>query len=294
MLIDYLRDARRSVGWTQRTLADRIDVHPQMIKRLEMGVGSVATLIAVMAALEFRLTGLGSGRSLPDQLRNTRRRRGWSLGTLAARTGMSRATIRSLEDGGGSVASLLRLLAILAPKARRRAPERAYWGEGDKTDRDSRFTPADFMANINAAFGDIDIDPCANEHSPVIAKRRILLSEGGDGLTDDWSGRLAYVNPPYSELLIWLKRAHLQWQVGNVETVVCLIPVRTDSAWFHDTLIADADIYLLRGRVRFLDARGKGQHTPFSLMLLALGSSLEQRERYGRLVSGFWLTRRGD
>jgi len=290
-LIEELKLARRSAGWSQRTLAERIGADAQTIKRLEQGIGSVPTMIAVMTALDFRLTGLGPGMTLPEQLRNCRRKQSLSLDQLAARAGLSRATLASLERGGGSVASLLRLLAVIAPKARRRAPERSYWGHGDKSDRDSRFTPADFMADIYAAFGEIDLDPCAHLLSPVVARRRILLSEGGDGLVDEWSGRVAFVNPPFSELLKWLRRAHEQWQAGTVETVVCLVPVRTDSAWFHDTLSPDADIYLLRGRVRFLDARGKGQHTPFSLMVVTLGPTHEQKQRYAELVPGFWLKR---
>ncbi len=51
-------------------------------------------------------------------------------------------------------------------------------------DADSRFTPPEFMAGIYEAFGEIDLDPCAHLQSPVIARRRILLSEGGDGLAD--------------------------------------------------------------------------------------------------------------
>lgn len=124
------------------------------------------------------------------------------------------------------------MLAVIAPKAGRRAPERSYWGQGDKIDRDSRFTPHEFMQSIYDAFGQVAIDPCGHLLSPVVAHRRILLSEEGDGLADDWSGRLAYVNPPFSQLLTWLRRAHQQWQAGHVETVVCLVPVRTDSAWF--------------------------------------------------------------
>jgi transcriptional regulator with XRE-family HTH domain len=290
-LIEELREARRLAGWSQRTLALRIGVEAQTIKRLEKGAGSVATLVATMAALDFRLTGLGPGRTLSEQLRARRRKRSMSLQDLAAKTGLSRTTIARLEQGGGSIASLLRLLAVLAPSARRRAPERSYWGQGDKEDRDSRFTPSDFMASIYAAFGVIDLDPCGHVLSPVVAKRRILLSEGGDGLADDWSGRVAFVNPPFSELLTWLRRAHDQWQAGNVQTVVCLVPVRTDSKWFHDTLSGDADIYFLKGRVRFLDPRGKGQHTPFSMMVLTLGATAEQRERYAMIVPGFWLAR---
>jgi transcriptional regulator with XRE-family HTH domain len=290
-LIEELREARRLAGWSQKTLATRIDVDTQTIKRLEKGVGSISTLIAVMEALDFRLTGLGSGKTLPEQLRARRRKRALSLDELSARTHLSRTTIASLERGGGSVASLLRLLAVLAPRVRRRAPERSYWGQGDKEDRDSRFTPPDFMAPIYDAFGEIDLDPCANVLSPVVARRRILPSEGGDGLVDDWSGKIAFVNPPYSELLRWLRRAHDQWRIGNVETVICLIPVRTDSALFHEVLSADADIYLLKGRVRFLDSNGGSQHTPFSLMVMTLGATAGQKARYAQSVAGFWLTR---
>lgn len=133
------------------------------------------------------------------------------------KTGLSRKTIASLERGNGSIASALRLLAVLAPNVRRRAPERSYWGQGDKDDRDSRFTPPDFMDSIYAAFGAIDLDPCANLLSPVVARRRILLSEGGDGLVDEWSGDVAFVNPPFSALLKWLRRAHEQWRASNVK-----------------------------------------------------------------------------
>jgi len=251
----------------------------------------MATLISVKDSISFQLNGLGPGRTLPEQLRNRRHKRGWSLDKAAERSGLSKATISNLERGGGSVASFMRLLAVLAPKARQRAPERAYWGQGDKEDRDSRFTPPDFMDGIYQAFGEVDLDPCANALSPVVARRRIMLSEGGDGLVDVWSGRLAFVNPPFSALLRWLRRAYDQWVAGNVETVVCLIPVRTDSAWFHETLSPVADLYLLRGRVRFLNAQGKGQHTPFSLMVATLGATAEQKARYAALVPGDWLAR---
>ena len=286
-MIDQLREARRSAGWSQRTLAERIGVSAQTIKRLEKGTGSVATLIAAMQALNFHLTGVGPGKTLPEQLCRRRRSLSQSLSDVAMKTRLSRATVASLERGGGSVASLLRLLAVLSPRARRRAPERSYWGQNDKDDRDSRFTPPDFMAGIYAAFGAIDLDPCGHTLSPVIARRRILLGEGGDGLADDWSGTLAFVNPPYSKLLVWLRRAHDQWRGGKVETVVCLVPVRTDSAWFHGTLSSDADIYLLQGRVRFLNAQGLSQHTPFSLMVVTLGATSEQMRLYADLVPGF-------
>lgn len=252
----------------------------------------MATLTRAMAALDFRLAGVGRGEALQERLRNVRQRRALSLDEVARRSGLARNTVRALEKGGGSVASLLKVLAVLAPRARRRSPERAYWGEGDKIDRDSRFTPPQFLEGLSAAFGDIDLDPCGHELSPVVARRRILPSEGGDGLAEPWSGRLAFVNPPYSELLTWLRRAHEQWRLGNVETVVCLVPVRTDSSWFHETLSGDADIFLLRGRVRFLSPDGRAQPTPFSLMVLSMGATDDQRRLCQNILPGFWLPRR--
>lgn len=216
-----------------------------------------------------------------------------SVERAAASARLSRATVVALEAGGGTVASMLTLLSALAPRARRRAPERAFWGAGEKLDRDSRFTPPEFLSPIYDAFGAIDLDPCGHLLSPVVATRRILLSEGGDGLTEDWRGRLVFLNPPFSALLPWLRRAHGQWKSGNAETIVCLVPVRTDSALFHETLSMDADIYLLKGRVRFLDLRGGAQPTPFSLMVLTLGATERQRQRYAELVPGFWLSRAG-
>lgn len=288
ILINDLREARRSAGWSQKTLAERVGTSARAIHRLEQGIGSFETLAKVMEVIDFRLTGVGPGRSLHEQLMNRRTKRSLSMGKLSEKTGLSRTTIAKLEKGRGSLASLLRLMSVIAPKARRRAPERAYWGAGKKEDRDLRFTPADFMENIYQAFGQVDLDPCGNEGSPVVARRTFLLNKGDDGLRDDWSGRLVFVNPPFSELVVWLERLHDQWRKGNVETVVALVPVRTDSSLFQETLSEDADIFLLRGRVKFLDPRGKSQSTPFSLMVLALGAADEQKARYAALVQGKW------
>ena len=119
-MIGQIKAARRAAGWSQRTLAERVGVEAQMIKRLEQGVGSVATLVAVMAALDFRLIGIGPGRTLAEQLRSARRRRGLSLALAASRANLARGTVAGLEGGKGSVASLMRLLGVVAPRLRRR------------------------------------------------------------------------------------------------------------------------------------------------------------------------------
>jgi len=103
ILIDDVREARRLSGWTQRTLAARVGVSAQVIKRLEQSVGSVTKVVAVMAALDFRLTGLGLGNTVSAQTRHRRLKQGLSLERLAERTGLSCTTIAQLEKGAGSL-----------------------------------------------------------------------------------------------------------------------------------------------------------------------------------------------
>ena len=97
----------------------------QTVKRLEKGVGSVPILIAAMGALDLRFSGVGPGMTLPEQLRGRRVRRSLSLTGVASQARLSRATVAGVEQGRGSVASLLSVLAVLAPGARRRSPERS-------------------------------------------------------------------------------------------------------------------------------------------------------------------------
>ena len=289
ILTNEIRAARRSKGLTQQDVAELCGVNRQVIKRLEAGVGSSTTLHAVMNVIDFHVIGIGAGRTLGEQLRNRRMKRDWSVQKVATKASLSRATITALEANRGTIASLQRLLEVVAPNAKRRAPERAYWGQGQKEQRDVRFTPPDFLASLVSIFGPIDMDPCGHRDSPLIASRRFLLEEGDDGLGDDWSGRFAFVNPPFSDVLKWTKRAHREWAEGHVGRVALLSPVRTDSKWFHEVLVKDAAIYLLEGRLRFLLPEGGAQNTPYSLMLVLLGSDQAERKHLADVLPGCWM-----
>src|SRR5690242_8306520 len=73
--------------------------------------------------------------------------------------------------------------------------------------------------------------------------------------------RRMFVNRPLSALLIWPRRAHQQWQAGTVETVVCLIPVRTDSALLHETLVSTPNLSAARLRALSGSARQGAAYT---------------------------------
>jgi len=56
------------------------------------------------------------------------------------------------------------------------------------------------------------------------------------------------MNPPYGrEIGKWVKKAY----EASVEAlVVCLLPARTDTAWWHD-FVMKGEIRFLRGRLKF-------------------------------------------
>lgn len=104
--------------------------------------------------------------------------------------------------------------------------------------------PAVF-AKLAQEFGPFDLDPCA---TPENAKCPRFFTREDDGLAQHWAGRV-FMNPPYGrELGRWVAKAWESSQNG-CQIVVCLVPARTDTAWWHE--------YALRGEVRFLRGRLK-------------------------------------
>ena len=285
-----LRTARTSFGWSRKELAGQAGLATQTVIALEQGGGRMTSLVAVLLALDIRIVGIGQGGTIADQLRNRRNKRSITVAALATQTGLSRANISSLESGKGSVASLLRVLPVLAPKARK-ANAKSGPNPVDKLDPDSRFTPPNFMENIYAAFGPVDLDPCAHRQSAVKAKRCIYKSEGGDGLKENWVGQFVFVNPPFSDINIWLQRAYAQWKGGYADLIACLVPYRADTRFFHETLLCEASVFQYMGRVKFGTPSG-GSHTNFQpLMLIVFGATAEQKRRYASRASGSWLMR---
>jgi phage N-6-adenine-methyltransferase len=104
-------------------------------------------------------------------------------------------------------------------------------------------TPQYLFDGLNAEFG-FDRDVCA---TPENAKCREFFSPDDDALAQRWDG-VCWMNPPYGRgIERWMKKAFRSAQDGA--TVVCLVPARTDTKWWHQ--------YARRGEVRFLRGRLK-------------------------------------
>jgi len=106
-------------------------------------------------------------------------------------------------------------------------------------------TPQRLFDELDKEF-DFVLDVCATEKN---AKCRNYYDKEMDGLKQPWEG-VCWMNPPYGrEIGKWVQKAYESTLVGA--TVVCLLPARTDTKWFHDYIFGKAEIRFIRGRLKF-------------------------------------------
>lgn len=120
---------------------------------------------------------------------------------------------------------------------------------------DSWQTPETLFAKLDNEFH-FDLDPCTTEDNPLGTP--LFFTKEDNGLYQSWKGNV-FVNPPYNkEISRWLQKALYELKNNKeVDTIVFLIPVRTDTRWFHN-YIYDESLYIWReyvAKVRFIRRR---------------------------------------
>lgn len=97
---------------------------------------------------------------------------------------------------------------------------------------------------------------------------------GGSGGLDRRWGTRTFINPPYGkEITKWLEQAWRESVWGK--TVVCLIPSRTDTKWWHDVVMHADEIRFLKGRLRFGNAKNSAPFPSVIVIFRARGESPE-------------------
>lgn len=125
-------------------------------------------------------------------------------------------------------------------------------------------TPQEFFDGLNKEFG-FTLDVCATKENAKCAK---FYTKEDDGLCKNWHGEVCWMNPPYGrEIGKWVKKAsETNSYFGN--TIVCLLPARTDTKWFHDYIYGKTEIRFLKGRLKF---GGQKNSAPFPSMVVVFG-----------------------
>ncbi|ETK27382.1 phage N-6-adenine-methyltransferase [Paenibacillus larvae] len=114
-------------------------------------------------------------------------------------------------------------------------------------------TPQNLFDRLNEEFK-FDLDVCA---IPENAKCKRYFTPSEDGLKQEWKGA-CWMNPPYGRQIgKWIAKAYESSLEGA--TVVCLVPSRTDTKWWHG--------YCMKGEIRFIRGRlkfgGSPHNAPF-------------------------------
>lgn len=128
---------------------------------------------------------------------------------------------------------------------------------------DSWETPPSLFNILDMEFN-FTLDPCCTKQT---AKCKKFFTKEEDGLIQDWSRDIVFVNPPYGrEIGKWVEKSYNEAKKGA--KVVMLIPSRTDTKWFHDFIYNKAEIRFLKGRIRFLQNKKELNAAPFPTMLI--------------------------
>lgn len=141
-------------------------------------------------------------------------------------------------------------------------------------------TPRETFEALDAEFG-FDLDVAASAEN--CWKENYLGPDRGrpdrvDALTADWAslGPVCWMNPPYSQCRAFMAKAAAEAQKGC--TVVCLVPSRTDTRWWHEH-VWDTQFYQPRRyvEVRFIKGRlkfgGAACGAPFPSVVIVFRSA---------------------
>ena len=121
-------------------------------------------------------------------------------------------------------------------------------------------TPKEFFDRLSSVFN-FTLDVCA---LPENAKCRDYYTPDDDGLSNPWRGGV-WGNPPYGrEISAWVKKGYEESRKDYNDFVLMLLPARTDTKWWWDWVQGKAQLFFVKGRIRF---NGGSAGAPFPSVL---------------------------
>jgi len=127
-------------------------------------------------------------------------------------------------------------------------------------------TPPEFVRPLADAIGGFDLDPCSGaEKSPVAAE---TYTAEDDGLAHSWHGDV-WLNPPYSDIPTWIRKAINELNAGNADSVTALVKGDTSTDWYQRYGFEADAIAFIDGRLQF----GVSNDAPFPSHVLVFGDA---------------------
>ena len=124
-------------------------------------------------------------------------------------------------------------------------------------------TPQELFDQLSILYGPFDLDVCADKNN---AKCKRFYTKQDNGLVQSWhkDGKIIWMNPPYGRNIgLWVRKAFIE-SLHDCK-VVCLLPARTDTKWFHNYVMKAYDLIFYEGRIKF---GGHNNSAPFPSMIV--------------------------
>ena len=120
-------------------------------------------------------------------------------------------------------------------------------------------------------FGPFTLDVAATAEN-AMCEQYFTIQD--DGLAHEWTGTV-WCNPPYSSVGRWVEKAYASSLTGT--TVVCLVPARTDTRWWHQ-FAEKGEVRFIKGRLRFSEAKSVAPFPSALLVFRPNGWRYESRD----------------
>jgi phage N-6-adenine-methyltransferase len=140
-------------------------------------------------------------------------------------------------------------------------------------------TPQEFFDGLHREFH-FDVDAAASAEN---AKCSVWYGDKVDALAlENWATvpSSVWLNPPYSRVREFVAKAAEQAERGH--SVVCLVPSRTDTRWWHEHIWSadhlpypNVEIRFVKGRLKFGDSNNSA---PFPSVVIIFRPPQPERE----------------
>lgn len=149
------------------------------------------------------------------------------------------------------------------------------------SEKETHETPQWLFDELNKQF-EFDVDVCA---LPESAKCERYFTPTDNAFTKVWNG-CCWMNPPYgrkiSEWMIYAAEQSSQ----NGSTIVCLVPSRTDTKWFHNALENEPAVMFIKRRLKFGNAKALAPF-PSMIMVFSSNAKLAQEKLLNTNIDGW-------
>lgn len=99
---------------------------------------------------------------------------------------------------------------------------------------EENYTPCHILVNaVLACLGEIDLIVCSNSHYTLNIPARQHFTQGDNGLTHNWRGKVYAIPPCGDAVKDWVEKLCTEFDSGRVTQALALVATHPDSQWFR-------------------------------------------------------------